>query len=134
MSGEGRKELRRMEKFNDFLVKEKQMAKKKAEEHAEYLDKATVGNNAEDLVEGLRVTNKQNEVIHAVQNPGEETVTVYRGWKSPQVRYIEAEGAKVGDTVMLEDPPPVQLEPHARSGKGLRRWTRIVCNKGGSAD
>ena len=105
MSGEGRKELRRMQKFNDFLVKEKQMTKKKAEEHAEYLDKATVGNKAEDLVEGLRVTNKQNEVIHAVQNPGEETVTIYRGWKSPQVKYIQAQSSKVGDTLVLEDPP-----------------------------
>jgi len=105
MTGEGRKELRRMEKFNDFLVKEKQLTKKKAQEHATYLDKATVGDKAEDLVEGLRVTNKQNEVIHSIQNPGKEKVTLYRGWKTPQVKYIEAQSAKVGDTVTLDDPP-----------------------------
>ena len=105
MTGEGRKELRRMEKFNDFLVKEKQMTKKKAQEHATHLNKATVGDKAEDLVEGLRVTNKQNDVIHSIQNPGKEKVTLYRGWKTPQVKYLEAQGAKVGDTVTLEDPP-----------------------------
>ena len=105
MTGEGRRALRRMEKFNDFLVKEKQMTKKKAKEHAEYLDKATVGDAAEHLVEGLRVTNRQNDVILSIQNPEQETVTLYRGWKTPQVKYIEGQTAKVGDTVTLDDPP-----------------------------
>ena len=105
MTGEGRRALRRMEKFNDFLVKEKQLTKKKAEEHAEYLEKATAQDAAADLVEGLRVTNKQNDVIHSMQNPGKETVTVYRGWKTPQVKYIEAQSANVGDVLSLDDPP-----------------------------
>ena len=105
MTGEGRRALRRMEKFNDFLVKEKQLTKKKAQEHAKHLQAATTGDAAQDLVEGLRVTNKQNEVIHSLQNPGKEKVTLYRGWKTPQVKYIEAQSAKVGDTVTLEDPP-----------------------------
>ena len=105
MTGEGRKELRRMEKFNDFLVKEKQMTKKVAQEHAKHLQSATTGDAAHDLVEGLRVTNKQNDVIHSIQNPGKEKVTLYRGWKTPQVKYIEAQSAKVGDTLTLDDPP-----------------------------
>ena len=105
MTGEGRRALRRMEKFNDFLVKEKQLTEKKAQEHAKHLQAATAGDSAQDLVEGLRVTNKQNEVIHSIQNPGKEKVTLYRGWKTPQVKYIEAQSAKVGDTVTLDDPP-----------------------------
>lgn len=105
MTGEGRRELRRMEKFNDFLVKEKQLTAKKAKEHAQYLQNASVKDDAEHLVEGLRVTNKQNEVILLVQNPGEETVTIYRGWKTPQVKYLEATGAQVGDILTLQDPP-----------------------------
>ena len=105
MTGEGRRALRRMEKFNDFLVKEKQLTKKKAQEHAKHLQTATAGDSSQDLVEGLRVTNKQNEVIHSIQNPGKEKVTLYRGWKTPQVKYIEARSAKVGDAVTLDDPP-----------------------------
>ena len=105
MTGEGRRALRRMEKFNDFLVKEKQLSKTKAKEHAEHLEKATVGDEAEDLVEGLRVTNRQNEVIHSIQNPGKEKVTLYRGWKTPQVKYIGAQNAEVSDVLTLDDPP-----------------------------
>ena len=105
MTGDGRRELRRLEKFNNFLVKEKQMTKKKAQEHAKHLEKLTAGENAAQLVEGLEVTNKQNDVIISIKNPGKETVTVYRGWKPPQLKYLGTQHAKVGDTVPLDDPP-----------------------------
>lgn len=128
MTGDGRKALRRMEKFNDFLVKEKQMTKKKAKEHADYLEKATATDDAGNLVEGLRVARKQNNVVHSVQNPGEDTVTLYRGWKTPQVKYIDAQGAEVGDVVTLEDPPLYSwsLTPAVAQGFGGGKGSFLV--------
>lgn len=120
MSGEGRKELRRLERFNDFLVEEKHMTTQTAKEHAAHLQKATAGDAAADLVEGLRVTNKENDVVHQLQNPGKEKVTLYRGWKTPQVKYLKVQDAKVGDVLTLEDPPLYSwsLTPNVAHGFG----------------
>ena len=120
MSGEGRKELRRLEKFNDFLVSQKEMHPDTAKSHATYLSKATVENDAARLVEGLRVANKENKVVHLMQNPGQKTVTLYRGWKTPQVKYLKAQTAKVGDILELEDPPLYSwsLTPNVAHGFG----------------
>jgi len=120
MTGEGRRELRRMRRFNEFLVKEKQLDKITAQHFAEKLDKATSSPTAADLIEGIKVANKENEVIHKMQNPGETKVTLYRGWKPHQVQYLKWKSAKVGDTLALEDPPLYSwsLSPTTAAGFG----------------
>ena len=105
MHGEGRRELRRLLKFNEFLVKRGAMAKSSAESNREQLEAETTKKTAQNLVSGLRVTNKQNEIGHSLHNPGKNTITLYRGWKADQLEYLKAKNLKVGDTWELEDPP-----------------------------
>ena len=105
MHGTGRQELQRLRKYNDFLVKEGQMSKHKADEYAAHLEQAAADGDASALVEGLHVTNRQNDALLSIRHPGQDTLTIYRGWKAPQVKYLGLQGAKVGDTIKLEDPP-----------------------------
>ena len=105
MHGTGRQELQRLRKYNDFLVKEGQMPKHKADEYAAHLEQAAADGDAAALVEGLQVTNRQNDALLSIRHPGQDTLTIYRGWKAPQVKYLGLQGAKVGDTIKLEDPP-----------------------------
>ena len=105
MRGEGRREMRRLLKFNEFLVKRGSMGKSKAESGKQFLEAETTKKTAQNLVSGLRVTNKQNEIGHSLHNPGKNTITLYRGWKADQLEYLKAKNLKVGDTWELEDPP-----------------------------
>ena len=105
MHGTGRQELQRLRKYNDFLVKEGQISKHKAGEYAAHLEQAAASDDAAALVEGLQVTNRQNDALLSIRHPGKDTLTIYRGWKAPQVKYLGLQGAKVGDTIKLEDPP-----------------------------
>ena len=105
MTEEGRKALRRLEKFDDFLVKEGLLTKDAQESNKQHLAKATATKSAQNLVAGLRITNKQNEVAHKLQSPGKESIVLYRGWKADQLNYLKAKGLKVGDKVVLADPP-----------------------------
>ena len=105
MRGEGRREMRRLLKFNEFLVKRGSMGKSKAESGKQFLETESAKKTAQNLVSGLRVTNKQNEIGHSLHNPGKNTITLYRGWKADQLEYLKAKNLKVGDTWELEDPP-----------------------------
>ena len=105
MRGEGRRELERLAKFNDFLVKEKQMKQGEAEQFAKELQEAVATEQAGHLVDGLRLTQQQNEATFRLKDSGKDTVTVYRGWKAEQVKYLGAQQAKVGSTLKLDDPP-----------------------------
>ena len=105
LHGEGEEELRRLETFNDFLVKEGTLSAKKRKEYADYMKKSTATPEAQALVQGLKITNEQNEVVLAVKRPGKDEITVYRGWKPDQVKFLELQNAKVGDVVHLDDPP-----------------------------
>ena len=105
MHGTGRQELQRLRKYNDFLVKEGELPKHKAGEHAVHLEQAAASDDGAALVEGLQVTNRQNDALLSIRHPGKDTLTIYRGWKAPQVKYLGLQGAKVGDTIKLEDPP-----------------------------
>ena len=105
LHGEGGEELRRLDKFNEFLVKQGALSDKKRKEYADYMKKSTGASEAQDLVKGLRVTNDQNEVVLSVKRPGKDEITVYRGWKPDQVKYLELQDAKVGSVVTLDDPP-----------------------------
>ena len=105
MRGEGRKEMKRLLKFNEFLVKRGSSGKSSAESSKQFLEAETTKKTAQNLVSGLRVTNKQNEIGHSLHNPGKKTITLYRGWKADQLEYLKAKNLKVGDTWELEDPP-----------------------------
>ena len=103
--GEGRREMKRLLKFNDFLVKKGSMGTVSAESAKQHLEAETVEKTAQNLVSGLRVANKQNEIGHSLHNPGKKTITLYRGWKADQLEYLKASNLKVGDAWELEDPP-----------------------------
>ena len=103
--GEGRREMKRLLKFNDFLVKKGSMGKVSAESARKRLEAEANKKTAQNLVSGLRVANKQNEIGHSLHNPGKKTITLYRGWKADQLEYLKASNLEVGDAWELEDPP-----------------------------
>ncbi len=105
MQGEGRREMARLLKFNAFLVTKGTLGKTTAEILNKDLEAETNKKTAQNLVSGLKVTNKQNEIGHSIHNPGKKTITVYRGWKADQLEYLKAKNLKVGDAWELEDPP-----------------------------
>ena len=105
LHAEGDQELRRLDKFNEFLVKEGALSAGKRQEYADYMKKATAEPEAQDLVKGLKVTSEQNEVLMAMKRPGKDKITVYRGWKPDQVKYLGLKNSQVGSIVNLDDPP-----------------------------
>ena len=105
LRGEGRREIRRLDRFNEFLVKEGELSAKKRKEYAGHLQQVTSQESAQDLVDGLKVTNEQNELLLAMKHPGKKEITVYRGWKPQQAKYLGLLDAKVGSIVDLDDPP-----------------------------
>ena len=105
LHGNGDEELRRLDRFNEFLVKEGALAAKNRKEYADYMKKATAEPEAQDLVKGLKVTSEQNEVLMAMKRPGKDEITIYRGWKPDQVKYLGLKNSQVGSIVNLDDPP-----------------------------
>ena len=105
LRGEGRRELRRLDRFNEFLVKEGELSAKKRKEYAGHMQQVTSQESAQDLVDGLRVANEQNELLLAMKHPGKKEITIYRGWKPQQAKYLGLLDAKVGSVVDLDDPP-----------------------------
>ena len=105
LRGEGRRELRRLDRFNEFLVKEGELSAKKRKEYAGHMQQVTSQESAQDLVDGLKVANEQNELLLAMKHPGKKEITIYRGWKPQQAKYLGLLDAKVGSVVDLDDPP-----------------------------
>ena len=105
MTGEGRRALRRLERFDDFRVKQGTLSKSASENSKQALAEATATKSAQNLVAGLKTTNKQNAVAHQLQNPKKDSIVLYRGWKADQLKYLQLQGLKVGAKVVLDDPP-----------------------------
>ena len=105
MQGEGRRAMKRLLKFNDFLVKKGSMAKSAAESQKKLLEEESTKKTAQNLVAGLKVTKNQNEIGYSLRHPGKKEITLYRGWKADQLEYLKAKGLKVGDSWELDDPP-----------------------------
>ena len=105
MQGEGRRAMKRLLKFNDFLVKRGTMGKDAAQSQKKLLEEESTKKTAQNLVAGLRVAKKQNKMGHSLQHPGKKEITLYRGWKADQLEYLKANGLKVGDSWELDDPP-----------------------------
>ena len=105
MYSRGDVERSRLDKYNKFLIKKKLMSSGHAANREETLTADIKKPTAKRLVEGLDIMQEKNEAILRVQNPGKETMTVYRGWKPDQVEYLKLTTAKVGSVVGLNDPP-----------------------------
>ena len=105
INGQGRREVARLKKWNAFAVKHKYMSDHAADVINNHLDTQPTKPAAKHLVAGLKITGQQNEAMLRLKHPGKTTLTVYRGWKPDQVRYLKLENAKVGTVVKLEDPP-----------------------------
>ena len=105
MYNRGTVEQGRLQKFNKFLVGKKLMSAGHASKREETLAADIKKPTAKRLVEGLDIMQDKNEAILRVQNPGKETLTVYRGWKPDQVEYLKLTNAKVGQVINLNDPP-----------------------------
>ena len=105
MHGEGGTEIRRLNKFNQFLVGEGMMKEQTRKSHAKYLQEQATAEGAQNFVDGLNITREQNEVLLAMKHPGKKEVTVYRGWKPDQVKYLNLQEAPVGSMLLLDDPP-----------------------------
>ena len=105
MDSTGRREVKRLKKFQQFLVKEKLMTKSAAASHAAHLDASTGTEQTKRLVDGLKVTRKQDALTMKLKHPGKDTLILYRGWKVDQAKYLKLKKAKVGQMINLEDPP-----------------------------
>ena len=105
MYSRGDVERSRLQKFNKFLIGKKLMSQGHAAKREETLTADIKKPTAKRLVEGLDIMQEKNEAVLRVQNPGKETMTVYRGWKPDQVEYLKLTNAKVGSIVGLDDPP-----------------------------
>ena len=105
IDGTGDRELRRIQAFNEFMVGKHEMSPTKSASQITEVKDAAASAKGANLAEGLKVTRKANRVASVVQNPGQDRITLYRGWKPVQVEYLQLQEAQVGDTFALDDPP-----------------------------
>ena len=105
IDGSGDRELRRLQKFNEFLVSKKMLTHHTSAKEIDEVNDAAASSRGENLAEGLQVTRKANRIARVLQNPGETHVTIYRGWRPEQVEYLKLQTSQVGDVITLEDPP-----------------------------
>ena len=127
--GEGRREMKRLLKFNDFLVKKGSMGKVSAESARKRLEAEANKKTAQNLVSGLRVANKQNEIGHSLHNPGKKTITLYRGWKGRPTGIPESQQPEGRRCLGAGGPAPVQLVHLAQRGPELLRASRVENNE-----
>ena len=105
IDGTGDRELRRIQAFNEFLVGKHELSPTKSASQITEVKDAAVSAKGANLTEGLKVTRKANRVASVIHNPGQERITLYRGWKPIQVEYLQLQDAQVGDIFALDDPP-----------------------------
>ena len=105
IDGTGDRELRRIKAFNEFLVGKHALSQTKSASQIAEVTAAAESPKGANLTEGLNVTRKANRVASVIQNPGEDRITLYRGWRPIQVEYLQLQDAQVGDIFALDDPP-----------------------------
>ena len=105
IDGTGDRELRRIQAFNEFLVGKHELSPTKSASQITEVTTAAESPKGASLTEGLKVTRKANRVASVIHNPGQERITLYRGWKPIQVEYLQLQDAQVGDIFALDDPP-----------------------------
>ena len=125
LHGEGRREIKRLDRFSQFqkdnsMTISKAMKKPaKASYDGNYVKQVSGELHGKNLVDGLRVASKHNSAVFRLQHPNKETVTLYRGWKPDQVKYLEWNHLKVGETTVLEDPPLYSWSLYPSVGKSF---------------
>ena len=104
ITGDGRRELARIQKWHEYKKKKGHLDHYEAHQ---YTTTAAAAQKpaAKHLVKGLKIAGTQNEAVLSLKHPGQPTVTVYRGWKADQAKYLKMDKAQVGDTLELKDPP-----------------------------
>ena len=105
MDGTGDRELRRLQKFNEFLVAKQLMTPTTSATQIAEAHQAAESAKGTSLTQGLKVTRKANQVASVITNPGDTHITLYRGWKPIQLEYLQLQHAQVGDILKLDDPP-----------------------------
>ena len=105
MDGTGDRELRRLQKFNEFLVAKQLMTPTTSATQIAEAHQAAESAKGTSLTQGLKVTRKANQVASVITNPGDTHITLYRGWKPIQLEYLQLQHAQVGDILNLDDPP-----------------------------
>ena len=105
MDGTGDRELRRLQKFNEFLVAKQLMTPTTSATQIAEAHQAAESAKGTSLTQGLKVTRKANQVASVITNPGDTHITLYRGWKPIQLEYLQLQDAQVGDILNLDDPP-----------------------------
>ena len=122
LHGTGRQEISRLQKYHDFeFGKSKSKSKSKATkstnvQHVENLSTTPHGKN---LVDGIRVADKHNSAVFQLQHPSKKTLTLYRGWREDQLKYLQLNNAKVGDVLDLKDPPLYSWSLYPSIGKNF---------------
>ena len=105
MDGTGDRELRRLQKFNEFLVAKQLMTPTTSATQIAEAHQAAESAKGTSLTQGLKVTRKANQVASVITNPGDTHITLYRGWKPIQLEYLQLQDSQVGDILNLDDPP-----------------------------
>ena len=122
MDGTGDRELRRLQKFNEFLVAKQLMTPTTSATQIAEAHQAAESAKGTSLTQGLKVTRKANQVASVITNPGDTHITLYRGWKPIQLEYLQLQHAQVGDILNLDDPPRLLLVVESVDGEELRPW------------
>ena len=104
ITGDGRRELARIQKWHEYKKNKGHLDHYEAHQ---YTTTAAAAQKpaAKHLVKGLKIAGNQNEAVLSLKHPGQPTVTVYRGWKADQAKYLKLDKAQVGDMLQLKDPP-----------------------------
>ena len=123
--GDGRREIERLAKYNQFLgnksltVSKAPQAKVKSYSDVKHVKQISGNAQGQHLVDGLKVANKHNSAVFRLQHPKKKTITLYRGWRPDQVKYLELSKLKVGDTAALDDPPLYSWSLYPGIGKSF---------------
>ena len=105
LSDNGDLELRRIQRFCDFQVKEGIRSKATCLKDQAEVEADSASNSAPSLVAGLKVTNQANHAILTLQHPGQQEITIYRRWPADQAKYLGLDKEEIGGNIELDDPP-----------------------------
>ena len=123
--GDGRREVRRLDRWQQFqdngslTVSKVQQSKASASYDANHIKKISGNLQGKYLVDGLSVANKHNSAVFRLQHPDKKAITLYRGWRPDQVKYLEMKHLKVGQKTILEDPPLYSWSLYPDVGKSF---------------
>ena len=122
LHGTGRQEISRLQKFHDFSVgksKSKSKSKSTKSTDVQHVVNLSTTPHGKNLVDGIRVADKHNSAVFQLQHPSKKTLTLYRGWREDQLKYLSLNNSKVGDVLTLDDPPLYSWSLYPSIGKNF---------------